>query len=322
MSPELLLARLRGDGEKRPEVDPGLAGGLRDWLEDGLAGYTRAVSAEAPVRVTKEAVNRVLTCEALSRSAVRREVTFELARGVLVDALFRQWVTVGSFSDPWEDALSAVECEADKSVYEFVGGLDPETRGRLVSEVGGQASRIRASWPVSSPAWLARTQERIEVPLAGGAVVLAGVVDLAFGAPCEGRASVCLVELKSGVRRLEHRGDIHFYALLETLRSGAPPFRIATYYSATAELDVEPVGEDVLVSALHRTLAAAQRMCKLESGAEPTRTPNPLCAWCVELPHCPPGQERAGSNVARAHGDPSIEERGWRLDRGLLEEMA
>ena len=31
-----LLRRLRGDGGPRPVIDPGLAGGLRDWLEDGL----------------------------------------------------------------------------------------------------------------------------------------------------------------------------------------------------------------------------------------------------------------------------------------------
>jgi len=317
----VLTERLRGDGEKRPKVDPGLAGGLRDWLEDGLAGCVAGLPPDgAPVRVTKEEVNRVLTCEALSRSSARRAVTFELARGVLVDALFRQWVTVGDIAEPWEDAMSAVECDADKGILEFVTGLDAESRRRLAAEVGRHAAEIRASWPVSSPSWLARTQERIEVPLTGGKVVLSGVVDLAFGAPCEERASVCLVELKSGARRLEHRGDLHYYALLETLRSGAPPFRIATYYSATAELDVEPVGEDVLLSALHRTLAATQRMCNLEAGAKPARTPNPLCAWCAELPHCAAGQERAGSRVPRAAGDPSREESSWALDGGLLEE--
>lgn len=321
VSPGLLLARLRGDGEKRPRVDPGLAGGLRDWLEDGLAAPVGGLSPDAePIRVTKEDVTRVLTCEALSRSAVRGGVTLELARGVLVDALFRQWVTVGSISDPWQDAMSAIECEADERIAEFVTGLDGDCRRRLAAEVRDHADRIRATWPPSSPAWLARTQERIEVPLVGGAVVLSGVVDLAFGAPCEDRASVCLVELKSGVRRLEHRGDLHFYALLETLRSGAHPFRIATYYSATAELDVEPVGEDVLLSALHRTLAAAQRLCKLEAGTAPDRTPNPLCAWCAELPHCPPGQDRAGSLVPRAQGDPAGEERSLFRDRGLLDE--
>jgi hypothetical protein len=145
---------------------------------------------------------------------------------------------------------------------------------------------------------LPRTQERIEVPLCGGRVVLAGVVDLVLGSPARDRASVCLVELKSGARRLEHRPDLHFYALLEALRSGAPPFRIATYYSGTGELDAEPVDEDVLVPALSRALDGAIRLCRVSAGAEPERRPNHLCAWCVGLPGCVPGQRRAGTDVA------------------------
>jgi hypothetical protein len=144
--------------------------------------------------------------------------------------------------------------------------------------VAAQAAGIASHWPVPSPAWLGRTQERVEVPLCGGRVVLAGVVDLVLGGPAHERSSVCVVELKSGRRRVEHRGDLHFYGLLETLRSGAPPFRIATYYSATGELDVEPVGEDALVGALQRVLAGTIRLCRLASGAAPATTPNPLCA--------------------------------------------
>ncbi|MGA2036758.1 MAG: hypothetical protein ABSH04_04145 [Acidimicrobiales bacterium] len=311
LSPELLLARLRGDGDERAMVDSGLAGGLRDWLEDALAAAAGCPPEGPPVRVTKEAVNHVLNCEAhaLSRVAMSRAVTVELARGILVDALFRQWVVLGDIGEPWADAVAAVECAGDEAIVRFIASLDNESRHRLAEEVREHAAGIKSVWPVSSPAWLARTQERLEVPLGGGRVVLSGVVDLAFGAPCAGRASVCLVELKSGARCLEHRGDLHYYALLETLRSGAPPFRIATYYSSTGELDAEQVGEDVLLGALHRTLAGAERLCRLASGVEPARTANPLCAWCAELPGCGPGQERARSRIPKVAGNPRAEER-------------
>jgi hypothetical protein len=122
---------------------------------------------------------------------------------------------------------------------------------------------------------------------------------------------VCLVELKSGARRLEHRGDVHFYALLETLRSGAPPFRFATYYSSSGELDAEQVGEDVLIGALQRTLAGAERLCRLAAGAVPERTANPLCAWCGELPGCKPGHDRALNRASSAPGDPGADDRIW-----------
>jgi len=81
-------------------------------------------------------------------------------------------------------------------------------------------------------------------------------VDLAVGGPSDGRSTVCLVEVKSGRRRIEHRADLHYYALLETLRAGAPPFRVATYYTRTGELDVEDVDHEVLANAVRRTLDA------------------------------------------------------------------
>ena len=48
-------------------------------------------------------------------------------------------------------------------------------------------------------------QERIVIPLAGGTVVLIGIIDLIVGAPSAGRASVGLVEVKSGRPRPEDR---------------------------------------------------------------------------------------------------------------------
>ena len=298
-----LLRRLRGDGVPRPVVDPGLAGGLRDWLEDGLVEGVGGLPADLEaVRVNKESLSQVLLCEAhlVARRGAPRVMTVELARGSLVDALFRQWVTTGVVADPWNDALAAVAVEGDRDgVASLVAELSPTRRQQMMAEVAEHAADIALRWPVLNPTWLPRTQERLEVPLCGGRVVLAGVVDLVLGRPAQDRASVCLVELKSGVRRLEHRSDLHFYALLEALRSGAPPFRIATYYSATGELDAEPVEEETLVRTLSRVLDGTLRLCRLAAGAAPGRTPNPLCAWCAGLRDCAPGQRRAGTDVPR-----------------------
>jgi len=307
----VLLERLRGQGRARPAVDPGLAGGLRDWLEDGLAGVTDDLAVDGgSVRVTKEALTGVLMCEAhlVARRSSPRNVTLELVRGSLVDALFRQWVTTGRLDDPWSDALGAVRVDGDSDIIGFLDAMTPDSRGDLAREVAEHAGGVVARWPVPSPSWLPRTQERLVVPLVGGRVVLSGVVDLAFGGPAGERASVCVVEIKSGRRRIEHRGDLHFYALLETLRSGAPPFRIATYYTRTGELDVEAVTDDVLVGALQRVLAGTGRLCRLAAGSEPARTANGLCAWCTALPGCEPGQERAGTDVPRQAGDATTDD--------------
>jgi hypothetical protein len=77
---------------------------------------------------------------------------------------------------------------------------------------------------------------------------------------------------------------------------------VATYYSRTGELDVEPVSEDLLVAAARRIIAGAEALHRLATGAEANRTPNPLCGWCDALHTCGPGQERAGTSVP--HGGP------------------
>ena len=90
---------------------------------------------------------------------------------------------------------------------------------------------------------------------------------------------------------MEHRADLHFYALVEALRSPAPPFVVATYYTRTGELDVDPVTEELLVAAGRRTLVGARLLRSLANGSDPRCTPNGLCGSCVALPDCDVGQQ-------------------------------
>lgn len=272
-----LIARLRGDATTRPRVDPGLAGGLREWLEDGVAQPARSLGpAFQPLGVDKEALSAVLgprrsdyRPHRIGAWRLDRPVTAALARGIVVDILFRQLVTTGKITDPMTDAVAALEVDEGRTdVLAFLSALDASGRADLVIDVTAHVQRLADDWGPLPAAWLPRTQERSAVPLAAGAVVLVGTVDLALGAPCAGRASVVLIEVKSGGRRAEHRADLHYYALLETLRSGAPPLRVATYYTATGELDVDEVSDDLLTSAVLRTLDGVARLCDLAAESE------------------------------------------------------
>ncbi len=269
-----LLGRLRGDVAVRPKVDWGLAGGLREWLEDGVAASCEALDpGVVPLGVDKEALSAVLGPHPSSYSPRRlgtrspRPVTMPLARGILVDLLFRQLVTTGRIDDPVADGLAALEVEDGRdAVVEFVRSLRREGRAALDDEVISHAERLTVHWPALPPFWLPRTQERSTIALGGGKVVLTGAIDLTLGAPSSGCASVVLVEVKSGARRPEHRAELHFYALLETLRSGAPPLRVATWYSATGAMDVDEVTDELLAVAVRRTLAGVERLCALAGG--------------------------------------------------------
>jgi len=250
-----VLAAIRGEPATRRQVDPGLAGGLREWLEDGLSSF----SAGSPVVVTKQKMRDALSDR--PRRADDHAITVAMALGALMDALFRQFVTTGRIEDPIREALAALEIDDRRSeLVRFVRALSPDALAGLGDEVETQCAILVSRWPRLAPAWMPRTQESIAIPLAGGEVVLIGVIDLLIGSPSTGRSSTGIVDAKSGQPRLVDREDLHFYALLETLRSGAAPFRVATFYTRTGEIDAEDVTDDMLTSSVRRVLAAVERM--------------------------------------------------------------
>jgi PD-(D/E)XK nuclease superfamily protein len=295
-----LLERLRVTGRPRPVLDPALSRRLRDRLDDGLEFLIQPDIDPAPMVVTKDRLTQVLACEAhhVASQFGERRPSQAMACGALIDSLFRQLVATGGIGDPMVDGLAALSLDDhQRALVDWIERLPTPQRSELAIEVERQAAGLVARWPTLSPGWLPRTQESIKASLAGGRVLLSARVDLALGRPAVNHASVGIVELKSGKRRAEHRADLHFYALIEALRSPAPPFMVATYYSRTGELDVEPVSADLLVAAARRTIAGAQALYRLATGAEPIRTPNPLCGWCDALPTCEPGQERTGTSI-------------------------
>ncbi|MGH8995924.1 MAG: PD-(D/E)XK nuclease family protein [Acidimicrobiales bacterium] len=246
-----VLAALRGDATRRAVVDPGFAGGLREWLEDGLCDLE--ADPERPCIVTKQVLRDAL--DGRAPGPADAAVTKPLALGAMVDALFRQLVTTGRIDDPTGEGLDALRADDRRSeIVDFVCGLSGPDGAAFEDELETQCAIMVSRWPRLSPAWLPRTQERIAIPLGGGSIVLIGIIDLIVGAPSAGRASVGLVEVKSGRPRPEDRDDLHFYALLETLRSGAPPFRLATFYTRSGQVSTEDVGDELLIDAVRRVL--------------------------------------------------------------------
>jgi hypothetical protein len=271
------------------------------------------LSPEAdPVVVTKGRLTSVLLCEAHAAtiSAADSALTDELVLGVLVDVIFRQWVSLGEIGDPLHDALDGVGASPDGSaVLAYVDRLSPDVRVSLAAELERHARTIQESWRVPPATWLARTQERVSIPVAGGLVRLSGVFDLAMGGPARKRSSVCIVEVKSGRPRAEHRLDLHLYALLETLRSSAPPFVVATYYSGTGQLVDEAIDERSLKAAVERTIDGASRLVRIAAGSDPERSPNPLCPWCPERTECAPDLRFGRSTTGRSpldEGPPNL----------------
>jgi hypothetical protein len=294
---EALLDRLRFTGRPRPRVDPDLARRLRGIVEQGMAntegraGAGRAAGAGVSptganlrLRLTKDRLTGALArgTHPVEAEFGERSPTVPLACGALVDVLFRQLVTVGAIGDPMADGLAGLSVDERRAgLVSWVNRLSAPDRAELRAEVERQTAGLLHRWPTLDPAWLPRTQETLRVVLAGGAVELVGRVDLAIGAPAADEASVAFVEIKSGARRPEHRLDLHFYALIEALRRPAPPFAVATYYTRTGELDVDPVTEEHLVAAACRVGAGLRRLSEPAEGAEPDGQPRSRPARAV-----------------------------------------
>jgi hypothetical protein len=167
---------------------------------------------------------------------------------------------------------------------------------------------MQRRWPPLEAGWLPRTREAMRVPVLGGAIELSARVDLVVGRPAVDEASVAIVDVKSGARQVEHRDDLLYYALVEALRAGAPPFVAATYYTRTGELDVEPVTAPLLFGAVHRTVAGVRILRDRARGIEPARHSPSRCSRCAGLS----GAEDHGTATAtpRTSRGPSVQVAG------------
>jgi len=288
-----LLDRLRITGRPRPCADPELAARLRAGIERSL-GQVPLSSLEV---VTKGRLNRVLTCED-HRAATEFGTggpSVAMACGALVDVLFRQLMTVGSIGDAMADGMAALAVDDHRrDLVSWIDHLGAADRAELAAEVARQADGISRRWPILEPGWFPRTQQSVRTRLLEGTIELSGRVDLAVGRPAEGAASVAFVEIKAGGRRVEHRADLHFYALVETLRSSVPPFVVATYYSRTGELDVDPVTDDLLVAAARRTAAGVAALRDPSS--------NTWCPRCLAPTFAALGNDGERTPTARVKG--------------------
>jgi hypothetical protein len=255
-----VLELLRADGLTRLPSSAGLAGGLRAWLEDAAYAAVRLRGEDAPPLVLgarqlfgpAAAVHVAAASPAPgvveSGAVPEPDLQHDLVVVRLVHALFRQIVTVGALDDPLHDAVDALRARGGRAggVVQYVDALPAAERRSLGETVRVHASHLLELLPRPLPEWLPRTDERVAIPLAGGGVVLHGVFDLVVDVPLDrGRARGALA-LSTGGAWGRARRSLHYLALLDTLRSGRPPFRLTQVDSSTGRFGAEDVREEHL----------------------------------------------------------------------------
>lgn len=290
-----MLAGLIDRGGERPTFDQDIEKRLRERLEAALDPLVRARPAGATWRLAKRVLTEVHQCEALHMA--RRDVPFawspDMARGTLAHRVIERLVLASTTLPPLEQTRQTVARAAAENddLGAFLRGLDDDTHADLVRDVSNAATEFSAQWPPVSPRWRPRVETPVRAELCGGAVVLHGVYDLALGAPVGMQARALIVDFKAGEVHDDHMRELRFYALIETLRLGVPPYRVAAFSLPGAGYRVERVCEPMLEETVDWVLEGAAALAALDAGAEARRTPSPLCAYCPGSADCPPGQE-------------------------------
>ncbi|MEY4069224.1 MAG: hypothetical protein RLZZ332_1560, partial [Actinomycetota bacterium] len=159
-------------------------------------------------------------------------------------------------------------------------------RAQLRSYVVDMYTRFEECFPRLKPAWRPVTESAARYEMFGGAIVLGTRSDLTLGTADQ----KVIIDVKSGGLHASHREDLRFYALVEALRSGMAPRRLATYSLAAARADVEEVSEGVLQAAVRRVVDGIRTIVALElDGREPTKRPAAHCRWCPLNASCAEG---------------------------------
>ncbi len=287
------LALLRRPVEA-PEPVGDLAERVRGLLEDGLGPLVDVVDPTRALWVSKHALSGLHSCEA-AWLATRDTFSWSVrsARGTVVHKAIE--LSVHWRGEPLPGVLvdEAVErlADADTTLAGFLGRLRESERAELTSMCVDLVAKFQECFPPLRPAFRPVTESRVRAELCEHRVVLAGAVDLSLGRAEGERPGKVLVDFKTGSVTTQHREDLRFYAVIETVRVGVPPRLVATLELDTGTVHHEVVTLAVLEAAARRVVDAVRRMAELvELGAEPLRRPGPRCRWCPLADTCEPGR--------------------------------
>ena len=284
-------------GQARPTFAEDLAEGLLDLLEDGLAPvFDRLGPVE--LTVNKTALAQVHACEAhhLAESDVPFEWTTASCRGTVAHRALELAVFRPGEVSPLElvdEAINRlIQGGEDWSPRDFLRGADPAELAEVRGGACDVVTKFQECFPPLAATWRPRLESSCRVELGASQIILRSKVDLALGRPVGHEARVLIVDVKTGRPYPSHLDDLRYYALLETLRSRVPPFRVASYYLESARWQAEDVTEELLVVAAHRVVDGVRKLADLRLGVrQPTTNPGPACTYCRRRDECAGAQE-------------------------------
>lgn len=288
-----VLDRLRMPPEQRPSYRSTLRIDLRNELEHQLVNTADLI--EDSLFVSKRHLAAIHGCEAHHLAEQDRpfEWNVPVARGSVAHKAIELSMHLSGDREPAElvdDAVASL-IERGSSVGEFLGSCGEIQRAEMRSEASSLVASFLDTFPPLERGWRPTTESSRRVELCGHKLILSGKFDLTIGVPADTTAGRVIIDVKTGGFSTQHREDLRFYALLETLVTGVPPLSVATHYVESGQLHEEHMTEAVLDAAVRRTVSGIIRLVELrDTSVVPVRKPGPPCKWCPIADGCEPGE--------------------------------
>lgn len=270
-----------------PQFPPRLSGELWAELESAILPMADYIGDDT-LWISKRALAGLHGCEAHYLATIDNfEWSIPVVLGMVAHKAIElsvHWTGEPLPRELVDDAVARL-IDGDRQAGKFLGGLGDGDIAQLRSDAVSRVAAFQECFPPLKPQWRPVTESPARVDLLGGRVVLSGKVDMTLGRP----GKKVIIDLKSGRVSPQHREDLRFYALVETLKIGLPPRKIATYYLDQARPHAEDVTEDLLEAALRRTIDGVIKAIELRAGRPATTQPGPACRWCPIQTDCPAG---------------------------------
>ena len=279
-----VLVDLMALGQDRPRFGPEVAADLQAEIEAALAPLLG--DGGELLWVSKGALGQVHACEAHFVAADAEDFEWNAgnARGTVAHRAVELTLSARDDARPLDlvdQALASLGADDPRGILRpWLARASDLDVADLRAGANDVVSKFLECWPPLKAAWIPRTEMRIGADLCEGRVVMRGKVDLVLGHSRGDEARALVVDLKTGGAYPSHLDDLRFYALVQTLRIGVPPFRVASYYLDTATFHVEDVTVETLVLAARRAVDGARKLLELRQGRVPGITPGPQCSWC------------------------------------------
>jgi hypothetical protein len=310
-----VIAQLGGAKADRPEFDEALRHDLRAHVEAIVRpalGAAPAAPGTRAVWVGKHPLSVVHSCEARWAAEDANDDfawSAATARGTVAHKAIElsiHWRREPVALDLVDEALARLEA-SENGFADWLTSCDEAERAEVRALANERVAAFLECWPPLKASWVPVTEARIRADLCEDRVVLSGKVDLSLGRADGLRAGKVLVDFKTGGFTPAHLEDLRFYALIETLRTGVPPRRLASYYLEQGRFVSEDVTVGLLEAAAERAGRGAATMIELRERRRLAATrPGPGCRWCPVLDTCDDGR----AHLARID-DPDGDDDRW-----------